>query len=307
MSAVDITTLDPVQTPIVEEKAVGGLWREAIRRLLSDPIAIVGLVLITIFVVVAVFAPWLAPHSPKNNQWLSEVRPGKFPGPRAENLLGVDQGGRDVLSMLIYGARQSLLIGVVSLMLGAAMGMTLGVLAGAFGGWVDNLVMRFVDIMLSIPGLLFAIGIAAVLGQKLSSVMIAIAVVNTPIFARMLRGQMLGQRDADYVLAAKSLGVKRRSIVFGHVLPNSLTPVIVQGTLTLATAIIEAAGLAFLGLSGGSSSTPEWGKMLAESQQYLTTAPMLAILPGFAIMLAALGFTLVGESLRESLDPKYRR
>jgi peptide/nickel transport system permease protein len=307
VSAVDITTLDPVQTPIVEEKAVGGLWREAIRRLLSDPIAIVGLVLITIFVVVAVFAPWLAPHSPKNNQWLSEVRPGKFPGPRAENLLGVDQGGRDVLSMLIYGARQSLLIGVVSLMLGAAMGMTLGVLAGAFGGWVDNLVMRFVDIMLSIPGLLFAIGIAAVLGQKLSSVMIAIAVVNTPIFARMLRGQMLGQRDADYVLAAKSLGVKRRSIVFGHVLPNSLTPVIVQGTLTLATAIIEAAGLAFLGLSGGSSSTPEWGKMLAESQQYLTTAPMLAILPGFAIMLAALGFTLVGESLRESLDPKYRR
>jgi peptide/nickel transport system permease protein len=303
-----MTSLDPVQAAApAEEKSVGGLWREAVRRLLGDPIAIIGLVLITLFVLVAIFAPWLAPHSPKDNHWLSEVRPGKFPGPRADNLLGVDQGGRDVLSRLIFGARQSLLIGVVALLLGAAAGMFLGILAGAFGGWVDNLVMRFVDIMLSIPGLLFAIGIAAVLGQKLTSVMIAIAVVNTPIFARMLRGQMLGQRDADYVLAAKSLGVKRRNIVFGHVLPNSLTPVIVQGTLTLATAIIEAAGLAFLGLSGGGSSTPEWGKMLAESQQYLTTAPMLAILPGFAIMLAALGFTLVGESLRESLDPKYRR
>jgi peptide/nickel transport system permease protein len=167
--------------------------------------------------------------------------------------------------------------------------------------------MRFVDIMLAVPGLLMAIGIAALLGPSLQSVMIAIAVINVPIFARLLRGQMLGQRERDYVVAATSVGVRRRRVVLGHVLPNSVSPVIVQATLTLATAIIEAAGLSFLGLGSADPGVPEWGRMLAETQRYLASAPHLAFFPGVAIVLAALGFTLLGERLREALDPKYRR
>lgn len=283
------------------------LRRDAWRRLRRDPVAITGFVLIAIFVLVAVLAPLIAPFGPDDRPGSGIVTPTTIPGPSAEHWFGLDQLGRDELSRVIYGARQSLLVGVVSMLLGMLGGLTLGLLAGAFGGWVDSLVMRVVDVMLSIPGLLMAIGIAAVLGASLTSVMIAIAVVNVPIFARLLRGQMLSQREADYVLAARSLGVRQRSIVFGHVLPNSLSPVIVQATLTLATAIIEAAGLSFLGLGSADPGVPEWGRMLAETQRYLASAPHLALFPGVAIVIAALGFTLLGERLREALDPKYRR
>ncbi|MEV0587804.1 ABC transporter permease [Nonomuraea sp. NPDC050310] len=291
----------------VAEEQGGGLWREAVKRLSRNPAAIIGAVLIALFVFVAIFADWLAPYTAMAPD-LSQIEgPGHVPGPSAEHWLGLDDNGRDLLSRIILGARQSLLVGVVSLLFGMAGGIILGLLAGGLGGWVDSTVMRLVDMMLAIPGLLFAIGIAAMLGQGMTAVMIAIGVVNIPVFARLLRGQMLAQREADYALAAKSLGVKRSRIILGHVFPNSLTPVIVQGTLTLATAIIEAAGLAFLGLSGEDPSIPEWGRMLAESQRHLANAPQLVIAPGVAIVLAALGFTLLGEALREALDPKYRR
>ncbi|MDN5796883.1 MAG: ABC transporter permease [Intrasporangium sp.] len=289
------------------EQIGGGLWRQALRRLAHSPAAIVGTILITCFVLVAIFAPWIAPYAPGDNTWLSEVRPGEYPPPSAEHWLGIDPQGRDVFSRLIYGTRQSLLIGVVSVVLGGLVGVGLGLLAGAFSGWVDTTVMRFVDILLSVPSLLLAIAIAAVLGPSLTSVMIAIAVTSVPIFARLLRGQMLGQRASDYVLAAKASGLRRRTIVFGHVLPNSMTPVLVQGTLYLSIAIIDAAGLAFLGLSSPDPSTPEWGRMLTDAQDALATAPLLAIAPGIAIVLAALGFTLLGEQMREALDPKYHR
>lgn len=284
-----------------------GLWHEAFRRVLASGSGRFGLLLIVFFVGVALLAPWIAPYNPADNQWLSEVRPGVYPGPSAAHWLGIDTQGRDVLSRLIWGARHSLLIGVVSLLLGASVGLLLGFFAGAMGGWVDGVIMRLMDIMLSVPSLLFAIAVAAVLGQSLTSVMIAVAVTSVPIFARLLRGQMLSQRDADYVVAARSIGVKGHMIALRHILPNSVTPVIVQGTLFLATAIIEAAGLAFLGLSTADPSTPEWGRMLTDAQNALATAPLLAILPGTAIVLSALGFTLLGEQLREALDPKYRR
>ncbi|MGJ7441671.1 ABC transporter permease [Aquipuribacter sp. MA13-6] len=281
------------------------LGREAVRRVVRDPLAVFGAFLVLSFVLVAIFAPWLAPYGP--NERVGAVTPTNIPGPSAEFWFGLDSLGRDEFSRVIYGARQSLLVGVVSLLMGATVGISIGLLAGAFGGWVDTLVMRITDIMLSIPGLLFAIGIAAVLGRSLLSVMIAIAVVNVPIFIRLLRGSMLAQRNSDYVVAVRSLGVRDRNVVLGHVLPNSLSPVIVQGTLTLATAIIDAAALAFLGLSGTDPSVPEWGRMLAETQRFLASAPHLAFFPGIAIVLAALGFTLLGESMREALDPKYRR
>ncbi len=287
------------------EEIGGSLLKEAWRRLRRDPIAITGALLVLAFVLVAIFAPWLAPYDP--GVVVGQVTPTEIPGPSREHLLGLDNLGRDEYSRILHGARQSLLVGVVSLVLGMTVGLLLGILAGTFGGWVDNVVMRIIDIMLSVPGILLAIAIAAVLGQSLISVMVAIAVINVPVFARLLRGQMLAHRNADYVAAAQSVGVRRRLIVFRHIVPNSISPVIVQGTLTLATAIIEAAGLSFLGLGSSDPAVPEWGRMLADTQRLLTVAPQLAIFPGVAIMLAALGFTLFGERLREALDPKYRR
>ena len=304
---MSLSQVEAVETRIERDEESGGsLARDAWRRLRRSPTAILGAVLVTVFVVVAVFAPLLAPYSPTATD-LSGLRPGVFPGPSAEHPLGVDQLGRDELSRIIYGARYSLLIGVVSLGFGATAGVLLGLVAGTFGGWVDSAVMRLMDVVLAVPGLLFAIGVAALLGRSLTSIMIAIAVVNVPIFARLLRGSMLAQRESDYALAATSLGVPRRRVVLGHVFPNSLAPLIVQGTLALATAIIDAAGLAFLGLGTADPSVPEWGRMLAETNQFLATAPLLALWPGLAIVLSVLGFYLLGEALREALDPKLRR
>src|SRR5659263_177324 len=288
--AMSLAELEQVQTsPEVESS--GGLLREAVTRLRRSPVAIIGAALITLFVLVALLAPVLAPHSPTAAD-LTRVRPGSVPGPSAVHWLGLDEQGRDELSRLIYGARWSLLIGCL-----------LGTLARGLAGWVDGVIMRLMDIMLAVPGLFSAIGLAALLGPSLKSVMIAIATVNVPIFARLLRASMLSQRGSDYALAARSLGVRRSRIILAHVLPNSLAPVIVQATLALATAIIDAAGLAFLGLGSADPSVPEWGRMLAESQNALNTSPQLAILPGLAITVSVLGFTLLGEALRESLDP----
>ncbi|GAC1328127.1 MAG: ABC transporter permease subunit [Mycobacteriales bacterium] len=288
------------------EETQGGLAREVLGRLRHSPVAILGAALILSFVVVAVFAPLIAPYGPKTAD-LTRIRPGYIPGPSGGHLLGLDQQGRDELSRIIYGARQSLLIGVVATGVGAVLGIVVGLLAGTFRGWADQALMRLMDVMLAIPGLLFAIGLAALLGPSLKSIMIAIAVPQVPIFARLLRASMLSQRDSDYALAARSLGVRRGRIILAHVLPNSIGPVIVQATLVLATAIIDAAGLAFLGLGSADPAIPEWGRMLADSQQFLTTSVQLAIFPGIAIVLSVLGFNLLGESLRESLDPKLRR
>ncbi len=293
--------------PAGKEEIGGSVSKEALRRLRRDPAALLGAALVLLFLLVAVLAPLLAPYDPADPVLRDEIRPGQYPGPSAEHWFGVDRQGRDELSRILYGSRQSLLVGVVATSLGFIGGVTLGLIAGAFGGWVDSSIMRIVDVMLSIPGLLLAITIAAVLGQSLTSIMLAIAVVQVPIFARLLRGSMLSQRESDYVLATRSLGVRRRTIVLGHVLPNSMSPTIVQATLALATAIIDAAALSFLGLSGTDPTVPEWGRMLAEAQQDLAAAPRLAFYPCIAIVLAALGFTLLGESLREALDPKFRR
>ena len=211
-----------------------------------------------------------------------------------------------MFSRVVYGARYSLLIGVVSVAVGLSIGTIIGAIAGFFGGWIDSVLMRAMDIMLSIPGLLLAIGIVAALGPGLVQIMIAVGVTQIPIFARLLRGSILGVRESDYVLAARSVGVKGRKILGAHILPNSLSPVIVQGTLALATAIIEVAGLGFLGLGPQDPSTPEWGTMLTDTTRYLQTAPFLALIPGAAIVISVLGFNLIGDALRESLDPRFR-
>ena len=254
---------------------------------------------------IAVFAPLLAPYGPLD-QHVELVRHGCCPGPSSAHWLGVDQLGRDELSRIFYGARLSLIVGIVAVSVGLSAGLVLGSIAGFFGGIVGGFIMRCIDVMLAIPGLLFAIGIVAALGPGLVEVMIAIGVTQIPIFARLLRGSILAQRENDFVLAARSVGVRRFRILYGHVLPNAISPVIVQGTLALATAIIDVAGLSFLGLGDQDPSRPEWGAMLTSTNQYLEVAPWLAIIPGVAIVISALGFNLIGDALREALDPKLR-
>ena len=287
------------------EASEGGLWREAWHRLRRNPGAIVGFVLVGTFVLVAIFAPWLAPYGPRE-QNLSLVREGCCPGPSSDYWFGVDALGRDEFSRVLYGARYSLLIGVVSVAVGLSFGLILGAIAGFFGGIVDSVIMRMMDIMLAIPGLLLAIGIVAMLGPGIWQIMIAVGVVNIPVFARLLRGAVLAQRENDFVLAARAIGVPRRTILGSHILPNAISPVIVQGTLALATAIIDVAALGFLGLGPQDPATPEWGTMLTGTIRYLQTAPHLAIIPGVAIVISVLGFNLIGDGLREALDPKLR-
>jgi peptide/nickel transport system permease protein len=290
---------------IAFEAPAGGLWRDAWFRLRRNPGAIVGACFVSAFIVIAIFAPLIAPDSPLDQNLLL-VANGCCPGPTWHHLLGVDQLGRDELSRLIYGARFSLLIGVVAVSVGLSIGVALGAIAGYFGGWIDSLIMRLMDILLAIPGLLLAIGIVAALQPGLFQIMIAVGVANVPIFARLLRGSILAQRENDFVLSARAVGVKPRVILVSHILPNALSPVIVQGTLALATAIIDVAGLGFLGLGPQDPSTPEWGTMLTDIDRYLQSAPWLAIAPGVAIVLSVLGFNLIGDGLREALDPKLR-
>jgi peptide/nickel transport system permease protein len=222
---------------------------------------------------------------------------------------GSDPLQRDFFSRMIFGSRQTLFVGVVATLLGLSVGVVLGALAGALSGWLDVVLMRLTDVLLALPGLLLAITLVALVRQPSQwTVIVAIAMVNVPIFARLLRGSMLGQRESDHVLAARALGVRRRAIVLRHMLPNALAPVIVQGTLTFAVAILDAAALSFLGLGDPDINRAEWGLMLGvDGQRYFEVRPELAYYPALAIIVVALGFTLLGEAMREGLDPKNRR
>jgi peptide/nickel transport system permease protein len=289
----------------VQLEAPSGLWKDAWQRLRKNPGAILGFALVVFFVVVALFAPLIAPTDPRA-QNLGLIREGCCPGPSGAHWFGVDELGRDEFTRIVFGARFSLLIGLVAVTVGLSLGLFFGAIAGYVGGFVDSLIMRAMDIMLSIPGLLLAIGIVAMLGPGLFQIMIAIGAAQVPIFARLLRGSILAQRENDFVLAARSVGVPRRLILGAHILPNAISPVIVQATLAMATAIIDVAGLGFLGLGPQDPATPEWGTMLTGTVRYLQTAPHLAIIPGVAIVLSVLGFNLIGDGLREALDPKLR-
>ncbi|PWI07475.1 ABC transporter permease [Streptomyces sp. NWU339] len=302
-------------TATKETSTGASLWREAFRRLRRSKMAIIGAAVIALFVLVAIVGPYLTPYAPTAQTWRGEVFPnrGEFVGPRGGNWFGIDHLGRDMFSRMLVGARQTLLVGVVATLIGLTIGFLIGGLSGAAatlggdtGKRIDSVIMRFIDMMLAMPSLLLAVSIAAVMGQSLTTVMIAVGVVQIPVFARLLRGSMLAQGGADYVLAAKSLGVRKRRIVVSQIIPNSLSPVIVQATLSLATAIIEAAALSYLGLGNPDPAIPEWGVMLAQAQRFFDNAPMMAVYPAVGIIITALGFTLLGEAMREALDPKLR-
>ena len=285
------------------EQPQSGLWSDAWERLRRNPGAIAGAIIVLAFIILAVFAPLFAPYEPSERVGSLASIP---PGPMAGHPFGLDEQGRDLLSRIIFGTRLSLLVGIVSVVVGLAFGLLLGAVAGYFGGRIDDLVMRLMDIMLAFPGFLLALGIVTALGPGLVQIMVAVGVTNIPIFARLLRGSILAQRESDYVLAARSLGTPGPRLLAVHILPNAIAPVIVQATLAMATAIIDVAGLSFLGLGPANPGLPEWGRILSDNASRLQRSAHLVFFPGFAIVLSVLGLNLIGDGLREALDPKLK-
>jgi peptide/nickel transport system permease protein len=282
------------------ESAQGSGLFTFIGKLVSLKLAAAGLFVLCAVALVALFAPLIAPYDPNANDY-SEI----LAGPSAYHLLGTDPVGRDILSRLIYGARVSLSVGLISVSIGAAIGVPLGLLAGYFGGVTDAVISRFVDALIAFPALILALAMVAMLGAGIQNVMIAIGVGTIPAYARIVRSQALTIREHDYIQAAKLLGAGQGRIVFRHVLPNALPPVLVVATLGLASAVLAEASLSFLGL-GVKPPTPTWGNMLLEGYPVLRREPLFAIAPGVAIFLLVLSFNFVGDSLRDVLDPRLR-
>jgi peptide/nickel transport system permease protein len=274
--------------------------RRAWRRLLRRGGAIFGLGVVVFFVVIAVMAPWIAPHDPLGTSW-SAVRAA----PSASYWFGADELGRDVLSRIIWGARASILAGLVSVSISLALGVPIGMAAGYLGRWVDALISRITDAMLACPFLILAIALAAFLGPSLTNAMIAIGISATPVFIRLTRAQVLAAKSEDYVEAARALGNPHLRIVLRHILPNIVAPLIVQATLAIAAAVIAEASLSFLGL-GQQPPAPSWGSMLNTARSYVDQAPWMAVWPGVSIFLLVLSFNLLGDGLRDALDPRHR-
>jgi peptide/nickel transport system permease protein len=278
------------------ESPAARAWRRLARR----KSALLGLVLIALFVAVAVFAPLIAHYDPAQQNWTSIRKP-----PSLRHWFGTDESGRDVFSRVVFGARASLLAGVVSVGIALGLGVPVGLLAGYGGSWIDAVIGRITDAMLACPFLILAIALAAFLGPSLRNAMIAIGLTTTPIFVRLTRGQVLGVKVEDYVEAARAVGNPPVRIAVRHILPNILPALIVQATISIATAIIAEASLSFLGL-GQQPPAPSWGSMLNTAQRFLTSAVWMAVWPGLAIFLAVLSFNLLGDGLRDALDPKER-
>ncbi|MTV13627.1 MULTISPECIES: ABC transporter permease [Bradyrhizobium] len=286
--------------PLAATEALESPARRAWRRLIRRKGAVLGLAVIALFVLLAGFAPLIVPYDPVATSW-SLVRKA----PSAQHWFGTDELGRDVFARVVFGARASLLAGVISVGIALAIGVPLGLVAGYRGGFIDALISRITDAMLACPFLILAIALAAFLGPSLSNAMIAIGVSATPIFIRLTRGQVMSVKVEDYVEAARAMGNPRWRIALVHILPNILPALLVQATLSIAAAIIAEAALSFLGL-GQQPPAPSWGSMLNAAQRFLTSAPWMAVWPGLAIFLVVLSFNLVGDGLRDALDPKAR-
>jgi len=279
------------------------------RRLFRHRSAQVGMGILGLLIIIAIFAPWFAPYDPIKP--LREVKRRSAPcihvlgcpADQPQHFFGIDSNQRDLLSRIIYGARLSLEIGIATVTFAIVIGVILGAVAGFVGGWTDNIIMRLMDVLLAFPALLLSIAIVAVLGPGLINALLAIAFVSIPVYARTVRASVLQVKEQEYVSAARALGSSPLGILISHVLPNAITPIIVQATLGIASAILSAAALSFLGL-GAAPPTPEWGLMLGEERNSLFNAPHLVFIPGIAIMLMVLAFNLLGDGLRDALDPR---
>ena len=277
--------------------APGLRWGRRVRRVAKSGVVVLGALVALLVVGVALCAPAIAPHAPDDPNFdLIEARPG----PRA--WFGTDRFGRDILSRIIYGSRISLYVAVVSIGASMLLGGSLGLTAGYAGGAWDNAINRVMDVFFSVPGLLLAVGIAAMRGPGVNSAVLAIAIVYTPLFVRVMRGPVLAEREKDYVEAVRALGATRVAVALKHVLPNVLSPFVVQGTVAFSQAVLIEASLSYLGLSA-QPPTPSWGNMLNEGRTYLETAPWISVFPGIAIMVTVLAFNLLGDGLRDVLDP----
>lgn len=286
---------------VAAESLPGETWIVWLRRASRNRGAVVGAAVVAGFILLALFARWLAPYDPLAQDLAARLQP---PGP--EHWLGTDDLGRDVLSRLISGAAISLQVGMLSVVLAFAAGSALGLAAGYFGGWVDEVLMRAIDIVMAFPTILLAILVVAVLGPSLTNAMIAVAIVNVPAYARLVRGSALTVMRQEYVESARAIGARHLRIALLHVFPNCLTPLVVQATLGVASAILETAGLSFLGL-GAQPPLPEWGAMLNGARAFIRSAPWAVTFPGLAIVAVVLGFNLLGDGLRDLLDPRSRR
>lgn len=288
------------------------LWRLTLRRLFRQRSAIVGMIILGFLIIVAILAPVIAPYDP--TQVLIGVEDVKrreapcihllgCPEDKPQHFMGIDGNVRDVFSRIVYGTRVSLRIGLVTVTIAVVVGTTLGAVSGFVGGWTDNIIMRLLDIVLAFPFFLLAIAIVFVMGPSLQNAMLAIAIVSTPTYARVVRATVLSIREAEYVEASRALGASNFQILFGRILPNALPPLIVLATLGVATAILDTAALSFLGL-GAQPPTPEWGTMLGSERNQIFSAPHLVFIPGFAISITVLAFNLLGDGLRDALDPR---
>ncbi|NIG19047.1 MULTISPECIES: ABC transporter permease [Pantoea] len=272
--------------------------RRVLKKFLRNKSALIGAVIVLLFVAVALLAPWLAPADPIKANFLAVRK-----APSALFWLGTDELGRDILSRLIWGARTSLLAGCISVMIAILIGVPLGLIAGYWRGWCDGIISRFIEALLACPFLILAIALGAFLGPSLSNAMIAIGLSAMPIFARLTRGQVIAIRHEEYIDGARAIGLPDRWIILRYVLPNVLSPILVQATLAIASAIITEASLSFLGL-GQQPPSPSWGAMLNTAKGYLEQAPWMSIFPGLAIFLTVQGFNLLGDGLRDALDPR---
>jgi peptide/nickel transport system permease protein len=268
---------------------------------LENKAAVVGGLIILFYIFIAVFAPVLAPNHPHAINLDNKLIP-----PSAEHWMGTDDKGRDILSRILYGSRLSMGVGFAAVIFGAFFGITLGLIAGYYGKWVDSIIMRCMDVLLAFPGILLALAIVSALGPSLINVTIAVGVFSVPLFARIVRGSTLEVKQLEYIDAIRSLGANDGTIIFKHILPNILSPIIVQGTLRVATAILSAAGLSFLGL-GAQPPSSEWGTMLSSGRDFLFTAPYIALFPGLAIAFLVLGFNIFGDGLRDAFDPRMKK
>ena len=306
---------DPVVERLVESGPSRGLWANAFRQLLRKRSAVVGLAMLAVLLLVALFAPLIAPYGPNEVLLGGGTVPREDPCIHALNwceddatqhVLGTDGNGRDELSRIIYGARVSLAAGFGAVTFAVIIGTFIGLIAGYFGKWIDNVLMRIMDVLLAFPALLLAIFIVTVFGPGLFNAILAISIVTVPIYARVVRSSVLTVREADFVKADIALGVSTPRLIWHRILPNSLTPLVVQATLGVATAVLEVAALSFLGL-GVQPPTAEWGSMLASERNQVFTAPHLVFFPGLAIMWNVLAFNLLGDGLRDALDPRLNR
>ena len=262
--------------------------------------SLAGGIIVLVYILAAVFAPWISPYDPFAIDLVNKLQP-----PSLHHWMGTDDKGRDILSRIIFGSRLSLTVGFVSVLIGALIGVTLGLISGYYGKLLDSIIMRFIDVLLAFPGILLALAIISALGPDLVNVMIAVGIFSIPTFARIVRGSTISLKKVEYIESIKALGASDIRIIFAHILPNILSPIIVQGTLRLATAILTAAGLSFLGM-GAQPPSPEWGAMLSNGRTFLWSAPHVATFPGLVIALIVIGFNLLGDGLRDALDPRMK-